>query len=202
MSRKYLFPVSLVGTLLAGASAGAQIPEPDPVPGGQPPPLISPGGPGLPPEPFPEPGAPMGPAPLTPPGAQGALPPGAVTSPWIADQGFGCCGPIGGHGPVSSELYLRTGPSLILGGGFIDDKVQPGWLVQGGGRTYLFNPSASAAWALDLGLSYTYNNGRADPTGFDLFGEQLVLNGLHRTDFRGTIGREWWLRGPGFQGYP
>src|SRR5262245_55404194 len=48
----------------------------------------------------------------SPRGPEGAtLPPGSVSSPWCGDQpaGAGCCGPIGANGPLTYELYVRTG---------------------------------------------------------------------------------------------
>lgn len=142
-----------------------------------------------------EPPLPMSEAPLPPPEGE-ILPAGTITSPWLTGSSLNCCGPVGGHGPIGSELYLRTGPSIPIGGNFLDDRTQVGWNVGGGGRTLLFNPSRSAAWTWDFGVDYTYNNGRRDPTGFILFGEPVAIRALHRTAVRLTMGREWFLNHP------
>src|SRR5262245_33899547 len=44
-----------------------------------------------------------------------------------------CCGPVGGDGPIATELYFRTGPSVPAAGGRIHDAINTGWLWAGGG---------------------------------------------------------------------
>jgi len=165
-----------------------------------------------------------------PPGAVGAesdpvgtltaptgLPAGSYASPWYTD-GPGCASPIGGHGPVSYEVYWRTGPDFAFGSGPFTDRLHMGWNVGGGARSLFFNPAGDAAWALDLGLSYTYNRGSNDDL-LDLFLRQpdaqgannqaivqpdtfqnVRLRGLHRTSFNFGLGRDWFLWGNGLPG--
>lgn len=149
-----------------------------------------------------------------PPAAPGALPPGAYASPWHAD-GPGCCGPLGANGPIGYDLYLMTGPNITSGGGDLASRLGSGWVVAGGSRTLLFNQAADAAWALDLGLSYTYNRGNQnDPlviadqgrTTTDAFGQtqriapalqSYRVRSVSRTSFNYGIGRDWFAWGPG-----
>ena len=154
---------------------------------------------------------------LTPAGP-GGLPPGAYASPWYTD-GPGCCGPVGRHGPVEYELYFQTGPSFVFGSGEYTDRLNTGWAVNGGGRSLFYNREGDAAWVLDLGLSYQYNRGTPNDL-IDLFIRQpsvqnqqtgarvnqpdrLVssrIRALQRTAFNYSIGRDWWVWGPGQPG--
>jgi len=144
-------------------------------------------------------------------------PAGTVASPWSHGTQPECCGPTGGNGPVTYELYAKTGPSLIIGGGAtFSGAAEFGWLVGGGGRTLLFNPEGDAAWVLDLGLHYAYNGGKNDrtldvfnrpPRGPDglLTGPDVIfpftLRGVTRTSFNYSVGRDWFLNGPGVLGF-
>jgi hypothetical protein len=155
------------------------------------------------------------PSPGTGPGQQ--LPAGSYVIPGYTDYP-GCCNPLGG-GHLAYELYMMTGPNFIGGNGPLTDRLETGWIVQGGGRSLFFNRTNDAAWVLDLGLSYQYNRGRQnDPV--DLFVRQaptqntvtgLVskqpdlflstnLRALHRTAFNYAIGRDWWFSGPAAPG--
>lgn len=149
------------------------------------------------------------------------LPPGSYGSPWYGDRA-GCCGPFGLNGPVVYELYTRTGPNLPFGTGPFSSRLHLGWAVEGGGRTLFFNQAHDAAWAVDLGLSYTYNRGSNDDF-LDLFNRQppqqqtnssgqtvavkqpdlfttTRIRGLHRTSFNFAFGRDWFLWGSGMPG--
>src|SRR5262245_37709433 len=66
------------------------------------------------------------------------LPPGSVTSPWIDYARPGCCGPYTG-GPIGSEFYLRTGPSIPVSTGILHETLNTGWMTQIGARTLFFN---------------------------------------------------------------
>jgi hypothetical protein len=119
-----------------------------------------------------------------------------------------------------------TGPNFIFGNGPLTNRLNTGWIVQGGGRSFLFNKANDAAWVLDLALSYQYNRGKQD-NPVDLFIRQpsvtqvdptdparqrqisvlqpdLFLSsnirGFHRTAFNFALGRDWWLWGPGAPG--
>lgn len=151
--------------------------------------------------------------------ANSAYPPGTVTSPWCGDgmAGRNCNGPVGGNGPIAYDLYLYTGPSLIVGGDpEISAALKNGWMVGGGTRTLFMNQAGDAAWALDFGISYTFTRGNPDrfvgvatppppnpATGVVDQPEQIntfTVRNLHRTAFNFAIGRDWWLNGPGFVG--
>jgi hypothetical protein len=136
-----------------------------------------------------------------------------VTSPWCGSGGAGCCGPVGGNGPLTYEVYTWTGPSYPISGVAFDDRLNMGWTVSGGVRTLYFNPPGTRAWYLDLGVSYTYNRGNQQtqlqaftPQPRDAAGnlqgpDQLVVHvirGLNRTTFDFALGRDFFLRGPGY----
>ncbi len=137
-----------------------------------------------------------------------SLPAGTVCSPACGPEGD-CCGPFGGNGPVTYELYARTGPAIIVGGSELTSRLNTGWQVGTGAYTLLYNTSRDSAWVLGTGLSYTYNRGRQERGGplqvhtppptpglADGITPQLV-RGLHRTTFDYSVGRDWWLNGPG-----
>lgn len=156
--------------------------------------------------------------PSVPPYQAMGLPPGSYPSPYFTD-GPGCCGPLGRDGRIGYELYMYTGPTWALGEGEFTRRLQTGWMVGGGGRSLLFDASHTAAWVLDLGLSYQYNRGEIDdpltvdirrpPLRNDFTGQVIpqadvraraVVRALHRTNFNFGIGRDWWLWGPGSTG--
>jgi hypothetical protein len=163
-------------------------------------------------------GQPNPPIPPGPPGsnAPGTLPPGTYVGPY--HDVTGCCGPLGG-GHLAYDLYMMTGPNFIFGNGPLTDRLNTGWIVQGGGRSLFFNTANDAAWVLDLGLSYQYNRGKQEEPA-DLFVRQapqqntatnqvvpqpdLLLStnirGFHRTAFNFAVGRDWWLWGAGAPG--
>jgi hypothetical protein len=149
----------------------------------------------------------------------GPLPPGAYASPWRMTDAPGCCGPLGLNGPVHYEVYARTGVNLVFGNGPFTDRLNPGWVIAGGGRSLFFNTGMDAAWAIDLGLSYQHNRGelrdptnlfiRQNPTQNPVTGQRqdqpdlLLLTrirALHRTAFNFALGREWFVWGPGVPG--
>jgi hypothetical protein len=161
---------------------------------------------------LPNPAAPTGPG-----GPTAPLPPGTYAAPYYFDAP-GCCGPLGG-GHLAYELYMMTGPNFIFGNGPLTDRLNTGWIVQGGNRTLFFNKANDAAWVLDLGLSYQYNRGKQEEP-VDLFVRQapqqnqqtgvvtpqpdLLLStnirGFHRTAFNFAVGRDWWFWGAGAPG--
>ena len=152
------------------------------------------------------------------------LPKGSVPSPWAGASpvGANCCGPVGANGPVTYELYTRTGPVLVVGGGpEFSGATRFGWAVEGGGRSLFMNPAGDSAWVVDLGIMYAYN-GASEDRVFDTFiraplfsnpanpGDPrngtaqtpdqihpVRLRGLTRTGLNYSIGRDWWLNGPG-----
>ena len=138
--------------------------------------------------------------------------PGAVYSPWCGDRPAGGDG-VGANGPVTYELYARSGPSILGHAGGFNGALQTGWVNQIGSRTLLFNQAGDAAWTLDLGLGNTYNRGNrldhpvlvevgslkgADPSNTDTI--PLGIRNLRRTSLNVGLGRDWFLNGPGSVG--
>lgn len=73
----------------------------------------------------------------------------------------GCCGPIGRHGPINCEIFLRPGVSFPTGGSFLAKVLEPGFMIQGGARTLFYNPARDLAWTVELGISSAwYDAGR------------------------------------------
>jgi hypothetical protein len=132
-------------------------------------------------------------------------------SSWILNPRPDCCGPVGGNGPVLTELYVRTGPALIVGGGAFNHLLNNGWKVQGGGRSLFYDPEQSAAWTVDLSLDDVYNQGQKinsvvlnvspRPTAAQMLAGTILparrivahINDLNRTDGNACLGREWQL---------
>lgn len=146
------------------------------------------------------------------PGGMPTVPtvPGAVYSPWV---GASPAGVMSGHGPVTYEGYVRTGPSFNIGGGELSAILDHGWMTAGGGRTLFFNASNDAAWVLDLGVSFTRNfapglNRRTQVLASELragdpannFTIPVGVKAVRRTSFNFGVGRDWWMYGPGTVG--
>ena len=145
------------------------------------------------------------------------LPPGSYPSPYYVD-GPGCCGPLGRDGRIGYELYTFTGANFVFGPG-LPAKLFTGWQVGGGARTLFFTPDHTAAWVIDLGLSYTHNGGRIDqPLNLFLRTNPVVnttagtltlqpdrfvltaIHGVHRESFNFNLVRDVWLWGAGNTG--
>jgi len=117
-------------------------------------------------------------------------------SDWILYTKPGCCGPVGGWGPIMPELYVRNGPSIPVGGGVLGWALQTGWMFQGGGRSLFFNPSMTAAWVADIGISYNFKAGVGNHliTLDSVAGPiDVHLRQFQRTSFNLAFGREVYL---------
>lgn len=152
--------------------------------------------------------APDGPAQAARPAAVPV--PGELSS-WIKYGRPGCCDAYGGDGPIGTELSVRTGPSLPVAGGTINNSLNLGWKIEGVGRSLFFDPSQTAAWTAELSLSHTYNNAnehgpviRLNPvlpppspqgTQPPLERRDGTIRTLHRTMVGAGLGREWYLNG-------
>jgi hypothetical protein len=167
-----------------------------------------------PPPTGPAPNPAQGPA-LTPAGPQDPAAPSATgLSSWIIyPRAPGCCGPVGGDGPIGYEIYFRNGISFPFGPGVLGNSLEPGWDVQGGGRVLFFNPQVDAAWTLDLGLTNIHNFSDHQHTTTLHNVPLKVSNGIggtttqivpeltvtpaayNRTFADAAIGRQWWLLG-------
>lgn len=134
---------------------------------------------------------------LLPPQTEG-VPASTGPSSWMTYVRPGCCGGACG-GPIRSELYVRSGPTVPLASGYFGSALDTGWEIQGGGRSLFFNPAEDKAWVVDLSLGYMYNNsGRPDLT-FPLQGNvanPVSTQALNRTFVSFGLGREWYLVTP------
>jgi hypothetical protein len=151
---------------------------------------------------------------IPPPGAAAAVPP-PFPAAVIADPGAGvqpvspsasdwlkspclCNGPTGKNGPIGSELFLLTGPSIPVGNSVQDRFADTGWMVEIGARSLFFNPEGDKAWTVMLGLSYQYNNGSGVPAPFNYFNSPelpVTIREIHRYAFNFGGGRDWFLFG-------
>jgi hypothetical protein len=118
-------------------------------------------------------------------------------SPWIKYSQPNCCGPIGGSGPITYELFFRGGLTLPEAGTWLDDhKLSPGWMFQVGGRSMFFDAAEIRAWTVEIAVSHTYNTGEGNQTPVTLFnGDNVTVRDLHRTDVTFSFGREYYLIG-------
>lgn len=120
-----------------------------------------------------------------------------------------CCGPVGAHGPIGSEVYFRSGPSFPFGG-FLASQLKPGWVFEGGLRTLFFNPAQDAAWVVDGGISnVNYNSTTRDqailrnfPLTIQGLNQPIIIpefpvtpGGLNQTFVNLAVGRECYLWG-------
>jgi hypothetical protein len=135
-----------------------------------------------------------------------AGPPPTLSS-WLAYPRPDCCGPIGGDGPIKEELFVRTGPSLAIGGPIFAHVLETGWRIEGGGRTLFFNPAMDAAWNIDLSISNTYFHGQHSDISIPLTLPSITTPGttvvtsvtvrnFNVTDANLAFGREWYLLKP------
>lgn len=113
--------------------------------------------------------------------------------------GGDCCGPVGGHGPVGQEVYVRIGASFPLGNGLLARALNVGYAAHVGGRALYFDPSGASAWVVDLHGFYTYNNANAEDI-VTVRGEPVTVRALHRSGVGAGIGQDYFLAGPGFVG--
>jgi hypothetical protein len=182
------------------------------------------------PPPYASSGSPLGPPEAAPPAPAGHdLPPplGPLAPPdtWLVyPRPTNCCGPVGHNGPIGSEIYLRTGVSVPIGGGAFGNGtgiLDTGWAIQGGARVLFFDPDKERAWTLDLGvLNINYNSidrthvfalhniparttppGSLNPTTTIVPEIDVTVAGLNQSFAVATVGREWWLLGSGDNTY-
>ena len=183
------------------------------------------------PPPYNPSGSALGPQESTPPGPVGVqpLPPslGPLDQPnsWLTyPRPCNCCGPVGHNGPIGSEIYLRSGVNVPIGGGAFGNGtgvLDTGWAIQGGARVLFFDPDREAAWTVDLGVLNINNNsidtthvftlhniparttppGSLQPVTTVIPDLDVTVSGLNQTYAVFTAGREWWLLGSGDNTY-
>jgi hypothetical protein len=150
------------------------------------------------------------------PGEPAVPPPGQQVrlSNWILGERCpGCCGPIGGNGPIGSEMYLRSGVSIPIGGGALNSSLETGWDIEGGARVLFFNRAVDAAWTVDISVTNIFNPPDSNPRHVTLTNVPLQTAGvtgaqttvvpsltvtpsdLNRTYVNISAGREIWLLG-------
>jgi hypothetical protein len=95
--------------------------------------------------------APGAPAPQRPGGPEQVAP--GLTDYLTYLRPAGCCGPIGGDGPIGFEIFVRPGVSFPTGGSFLARVLDPGFMIQGGARTLFFTPRHDLAWTIELGIT-------------------------------------------------
>jgi hypothetical protein len=78
-----------------------------------------------------------------------------VPSNWIRYSQPDCCEPTGACGPINYELYFRPGASFPIGGGDLPRRLNStGFMFEAGARVLFFNAPQTAAWNVDLGITY------------------------------------------------
>ena len=140
------------------------------------------------------------------------VPVGSYPSPYYTDG-------LGRNGRVGYEVYTYTGVNIVFGPG-LPGRMNAGWSVGGGARTLFFTPEHTAAWTVDLGLSYTHNwaQGSRDAANLSLRSpaaqdqqtgvvarqpDRFVFTAIrevHRSSFNFNFGRDVWLWGAGNTG--
>src|SRR5262249_5078980 len=128
----------------------------------QPPPLPAAGGNGTDVPFFAPPGAGSPATPSSPPAQDGGTPsPQGLNDYLMYLRPAACCGPIGRDGPINTEVFFRPGMSFPIGGSILGRALDPGFMMQGGGRVLFFTPSQRSAWTVELGVTTAwYDAGR------------------------------------------
>jgi hypothetical protein len=136
-----------------------------------------------------------------------------VPDDWILYRRPGSCYcPIGGCGPIKSELYLRSGVDFPFGHGIYGHVLYPGWNIAGGARALFCNQDMTSAWVVDAGIINTLNQRKRsavepvtltvfEPNAFGIvtpvtFGENgipgVTIDTYNRTLGSVGLGKEWW----------
>lgn len=74
----------------------------------------------------------------------------------------GCCGPVGGDGPIGGELFMRAGISFPIGGSIFGQILDPGPMIQGGARALFFTPKQDLAWTVEIGITSVWYDAGVD----------------------------------------
>jgi len=129
-------------------------------------------------------------------------------SDWIAYRRPDCCS-HGAPAPLFSELFLRVGPSVPVGGNYLGRELTVGWSLEGGVRGLLFNPEMTRAWVAEFHIVNSNNSGigNGDPTNLSVFVKDnlgtstrqtvaVTVRNYNRTMVGVGGGREWYLLEP------
>lgn len=138
------------------------------------------------------------PAIVTEEAARPIAPPVQAYAPdaWVYQQQPDCC-PTGLSGPIGTEIYARGGASFPIAGSDFKKALRTGWEGMAGGRSLFFSADGMRAWIVDLGVSYTINDGKPSQTFLFQNGQPVTLRDLHRTAVSLGIGHDWFINGPG-----
>lgn len=112
----------------------------------------------------------------------------------------GCCGPMGRHGPIGTEVYLQTGPNILLSDTTFARSLQTGYGVGIAGRTLFFNRDATRDWNILIDANYIGNNGIPNNTFISNSGLPVTIRGLDRMTVGLGLGYDWFLLGSGYVG--
>ncbi len=148
--------------------------------------------------------------PVTP--ALGEPSSGTLPSSWMLyPKSPGCCGPLV-DGPITWEIFLRSGASFNISGGALGTALSTGWEIEGGGRTLFFNPQTDAAWTISVSMSnVNYNRSSSTvtvphnfvtitpntgaPATITTTTSDVIIGGLNRTFVNAGTGYECYLIG-------
>lgn len=158
------------------------------------------------------------------PNAPGLGTPGAINemepappgpSSWISYvRSPGCCGPLGCDGPISGEVYFRTGVSNPISGNFFGRLLDSGWQVDGGARSIFYNAARTSGWTVDLGMTSIQNSSSTLINQVVLYNVKtsnalssvpvvpIAVKHVHRTFANLALGKEWYLWGSGDKDAP
>jgi hypothetical protein len=150
-----------------------------------------------------------GAAPAPPPQAVGGLSDWIVYNNDAAAARRDCCeGSLHRLTPLYTELYLRVGPSVPIGGKTLSHELETGWSIVAGGRALFFD-TPTTAWTVDPHFINTNESGGRENTKFPIsitvagakkvFGVGGVPGVTIRASNRSMVGlglgREWYLWG-------
>lgn len=125
------------------------------------------------------------PSPIQPEGPPNEIPQSAYSgdlsglSDWILYRRDCCEGKGCRLTPLYTEVYLRSGPSFPVGGQTLSRELNTGWSVMGGARALFFNEQLTRAWAIDLHLISTFEQGEPGGNAFPI----TIFRGSTREDF-------------------
>ena len=79
-------------------------------------------------------------------------------SSWIRGDKYNCCSEVGGSGPIQTEIFFRSGPSIPFGSGTVADVLQTGLYIGAGGKMLFFDTAVKNAWTVEVGITNIYNH--------------------------------------------
>ncbi len=155
MNAKHGYASAVLLVLLGGPFAQAQMPQN--LPAMSQTALVVP-----PPDPTPAASMPASPAPmpgnLVPMPASPAPMQAIVPDPWMLHQqpepfNKGCCGPVGGDGPIGWEVYARGGASFHYSNTAYAKSLDTGYEADAGWRSLFFNKDADCVPGSSISIS-------------------------------------------------